>query len=692
MRRLLALALLLWPLTASAQQQALIADQLRREGSLLIAEGDVSFFSDGYRITAPRIVHDRATERSEVTGPLRILAPDGTVTEAESGEMSHAQNESLLRAVRVTINQQLQITATTLRREGENMGLTHAAMTSCHTCPGKRPLWEIRSESVIYSEDAERIWLRSGSFHIKGIPVFWTPSISFPAPGVARARGLLRPGLKRIGEGNYAIVLPWFLPLGDHADLTVTPVLSRQTPYVGLRYRQAFSRGTITLTSYASPASRTGLKPGAWMRLSGAFSLPQNWRLSGDFEAISRQAYMRDFNIDTRSQLDHALQLEQILPRSRTRLNYTRYVPLKSDNGTRSHIRNRFDARLDLRRAALGGFVYGRLRGKAYDRDMSYASNGTITQSRLAATAGWRGRAILGPGFEASAQGFLRADAFAYQIKGGISTDGQRQSGGAAASLAWPLRGQGLGMSHLITPRLTASWTSVRGDDPANDSIHTPELDEISLHRFTNLPGETRLTSGARLGMSLNWEARDAAGRAHYLSFGRLLQQTPPADAAASTGLATRRSDWTLALGSDGAIYDFDSRFAFGAGGLIRSDLRAGLTLSRANLSLAHSFMTSDSAIGRTQNLSLFSLSGGWQVLDGLRLAANGSYDMALREPRAAKIGMNWNNECLRMSLSASHTFASSVTAKPKTEYGFEISIDGFSTNAGPAPLRSCRN
>jgi len=71
MVRILALLfVLLWPLSTLAQEQAaLVADRLAITGrDVLVAEGNVEVLYKGRRLTAKRIVYDRAADRLVIDG------------------------------------------------------------------------------------------------------------------------------------------------------------------------------------------------------------------------------------------------------------------------------------------------------------------------------------------------------------------------------------------------------------------------------------------------------------------------------------------------------------------------------------------------------------------------------------------------------------------------------------------------
>ncbi|MEM9813378.1 MAG: LPS-assembly protein LptD, partial [Pseudomonadota bacterium] len=227
----LAVALLLLVATAAAAQDVTLeADRVdvRANGDVIIAEGNVTVSYDSQTLEARRITYDRRADRILAEGPLRLRSAEGVVLLASLAEVSADLRNGLIEGARLILNEELQIAATGGERiDGRYNGLDRVVATSCVVCAIRPvPLWRIRAARVIHDEEAERIWFRNAFFDVLGVPVAYTPALRIPAPGVRRATGALVPQASRSGIYGYGLKLPYYITLGDHADATLTPFIT----------------------------------------------------------------------------------------------------------------------------------------------------------------------------------------------------------------------------------------------------------------------------------------------------------------------------------------------------------------------------------------------------------------------------------------------------------------------------------
>lgn len=677
---------------APAQElRSLIADRVSVDGNKMLAQGNVTVFMDTLRVIAPSLTYNRKTDDVAIQGPLTIIYGDGTTITATRAALNATQERGLLESARVVFNQRMQLTAADATRQGELTSLRQVAATACQVCPGETPLWEIRAKELVRDASQERIWFSGAHFRIKGLPVVPLPNMSIPDAGVNRARGFLRPTFNS-GAAGPTFGLPYFLPIGDHQDLTITPNLARKSTSVDLRYRRAFAKGSITGEAViAQGRNELAQYRGIWMRLSGKYSLANNWSLAADGEWASNRTFLKGLDIDTRSQLDSRIQLTRVMPRTLSYVRATYYDPLRETGGVWNNPKWYLQGEFIGRRPMAGGFVLGGVTFDGHARREDRATADRISQGRLTAYVGTDHRWIVPGGVELTTQTRLQGDGYWTKPVGGTALRGARRQAHGALSLAWPLRGKTGSTTHVITPRLTLSASQIAGYTPAGQDSTAPEYDRAGLHRFTRLPGEDTAQNNRRAALSVDWRASTEAGRATWLSFGRLLQDTPEATATSSTGLAAREGNWLIGAGASGEKWAFDTQISLSdEGKLARAETRANWNLAKHSLTATHGFYAEDTAAGRPAAVSELRLSDGWRVTDALRLNANTRLDLTRRQAVSSGLAVDWQHDCVRVKLSASHKHKSSFNLTPSTQYGFEISIDGFSTGSSAAAVRSC--
>ena len=151
MLRILALLLCLWPALSRAQEQAvLVADRLAITGNdVLVAEGNVEVLYQGRRLSAKRIVYDRAADRLVIDGPIVLADDSGTFILADQADLSADLADGILTSARLVLNRQLQLASSEMMRiGGRYTRLGRTVASSCKVCAGDpTPLWEIRPDA-----------------------------------------------------------------------------------------------------------------------------------------------------------------------------------------------------------------------------------------------------------------------------------------------------------------------------------------------------------------------------------------------------------------------------------------------------------------------------------------------------------------------------------------------------------------
>ena len=91
----------------------LLADSVlvQQGGDTLVATGNVEALYQGTRLTASTIVYDRANDRLDIQGPIRITQPNGDVLTATQAELDQGFENGLLESARLVLDEQLQIAA-----------------------------------------------------------------------------------------------------------------------------------------------------------------------------------------------------------------------------------------------------------------------------------------------------------------------------------------------------------------------------------------------------------------------------------------------------------------------------------------------------------------------------------------------------------------------------------------------------
>ncbi len=709
---LLVAVALLWTGTAKAQSGGviLLADSVlvERDGDQLVATGNVEALHEGTRLTATRIVYDRVKNTLEIEGPVRITQPDGSVLTATQAELDQGFRNGLLESARFVLDEQLQIaSARAARVDGRYTAMSQVAATSCQVCGSDRPpLWAIRASRVVHDAEEKQIYFDDAQFRIMGVPVFYIPRMRLPDPTLERARGFLIPELRTSTLLGFGIRLPYFIPIGDHADLTLTPFLSPVTRTIEGRYRQAFRNGDITVNGAISRDTLERDELRGLFFAEGAFDLRRGYRLSFDIEAVSDESYLNDYNSDfKKDRLDSALTLSRTLRNSFFSSGLIHYESLTDgeNNATQPTILAdlRYDRRYFPKR--IGGELRLGLDAHAHyrysDTDIDGSDADRIVDGRdvgrLNLDLSWRDRWTLPGGIRAGAVTQVWVDHFTVQQDAASEGDYSQVTPAASLELRWPLvKTADDGARVMIEPVAQLGWVGGDRLNVPNDESTRVELDEGNLLSLSRFPAADRRERGLIGAAGLRWLREDPDGWRAALMLGRVWRQDADADFSRSSGLADTTSDWLFAgqfshqtgiqLLARGLYDGSDTRFT-------KAEIRANLNQPRYSMGASYILLTRDPEEDRFDAQSQWRLNGRYDLDRNWTATGNTRYDIAEGQFLNAGIGAEYRNECVALDFSVSRSFASSTNLEPSTDFGLTVELTGFSAGGnGKEYRRSC--
>lgn len=689
--RALVLLLALVPLPAAAQVAAsLVADSLTvAADGRLVASGNVTAFHDGTTLSAAAIAYDPATDRLTITGPIFIRAADGTILTADRADLAPELETGLLLGARLVLDQRLQLAANRIDRIGGRYdALTEAAATACAVCGNRPPLWEIRAGRVIHDTAERQLYFQDARFLIRGVPVLWLPALRLPDPTLDRATGLLVPQVRTTDRLGLGVKLPFFLRLGDHADLTLTPYLSADTTTLEARYRQAFLRGEIEVRG---AQSRDAILPGqqrGYVFAEGRFDLGRDYRLEFDVQTVSDPAYLLDYGYSDTDRLASRLTLGRYGERSRLLADLTLYQSLRETETDRTlppvvaeiHWERRYSP------ALTGGVLTLTAGIESFVRTGDQIGPDGRDVSRAGASVDWRRDWVIGPGVLVEARGALAVDAYAIAGDPDWPDTALRATPAAAVTLRWPLAGTGpFGARSIVEPVAALIWTAPQGDAVPDEDGTLVEFDEGNFTDLTRFPGQDATEDGLTAALGLTWTRIAPSGVTTRLTFGRLVQNGAEGAASATSGLEGAMSDWLVAGQADLGL-----GLTVMARTLLADDLSPGKSEARIvwagegiDLAAAYVSLPADAAEARAADIAEWSFDLGWRLNDTWAIAADARYDLAADRPARAGLGVTWSNECVTVDVSVARRYTSSTTLEPATDFGLSVTLDGFSAGQG---------
>lgn len=710
MRRLLALALAaLLTLPASAQDMAtLIADSLAIRGdNVLVAEGGVEVFYQGRRLKAAKLSYDQSTDKLTIEGPITLTDGDKIIVLAEMAELSGDLTQGILTSARMVLNQQLQLAADEiLRVNGRYTQLSRTVASSCQVCPtNPTPLWEIRARRVIHDQLERQLYFDGAQFRIMGVPVAYIPHLRMPDPTLDRATGFLMPEIRTTSTLGTGIKLPYFIALGDHRDLTLTPYLStNRTRTLEARYRQAFRNGQIEAKGALSwddilPGEQRG-----YLTAQGSFELPRDFDLGFNLEMVSDPAYLLDYGLSQKDRLDSRIEV------TRTRRNeyiggrliHIQSIRAGEANATLPSIIEDLTWHRRFRPVLIGGEGGLRFQTHAHYRssNLDFDSADADTEIdgrdvvRNSLRLDWRRNWVLPTGIVGSVLGEVATDFYVIGQDATAPATVTRIHPTAAVELRWPwVRAERNGASNVIEPIAQLAYSATGSDAMPNEDSRLVEFDEGNLFSLDRFPGSDSKEHGLRGNLGISWTRYAPSGWSLGAAVGRVLRAEDRGQFGAASGLDGSISDWLAALQLSTANgFNLTNRALFDdTFDMTKNELRMGWETDRYGLSSSYIWTIADLTENRPDATSELTFDGNYRISDRWSGRLAGRYDFVTDRTASAGVGLGFVTDCLKVDLSLSRRFTSSTSVTPSTDFGLSVDLVGFGSGRGRAPARSCR-
>ncbi|MEN8950422.1 LPS-assembly protein LptD [Planktotalea arctica] len=676
----------------------LVADSvLITQDERLVASGNVEAYYEGTRLFTDKIIYDQKRDELIIDGPVRIAQENGDVLIADSADLDSKLEDGILRGARYVLNQELQIlSAQTDRVEGRYTVLRKVVATSCQICGNGVPIWQIRAERAIHDREEKQIYFRHAQFRLLGVPVLYLPTMRIPDPSLKRASGFLVPQFVSDSELGFGAKIPYFITLGDHADLTLTPFITPVTKTLELRFRKMFRSGYV---EFNGALSEDTLVPGSirnYLTGYGVFDLGNRFVLSFDIEAASDSGYRSNYGYSGRDRLGSGIALTRVKRDVFFKAELLNFETLRDNesNDTQPTLIGdvTYERRYQLPR--IGGEFRANLALHGHKR-VSLVDTVGRDMGRINLDLSWRDEWTLAGGLRFGLTTSLGLDSYAVTQDSTAAGRTTQAIPVIAATLRYPLSRKGRdGASYLFEPIAQIGWAGGSPSTLPNDESVSSEFDEANLLALSRFPAADRRETGTIAALGVRWARLHPDSWSAGVTLGQVFRDTADWSFSSSSGLRGSNSDTLLAMnyaaawgGSFQARSLFDAQFK-----PIKAEARIAYGRNKFGISGTYIHLKADPTENRASSVAEWSLDGSYRVNRHWTTNANVQYD--LLTDRFARTGAKvvYQNECISVGLGATRSYARSSTLVPATTYELAVSLLGFSTGgSGKAARRTCR-
>ncbi len=493
--------------------------EMSRDGNAKLTDG-VTITQGDRHLSAESANYDAADRRFDVQGDVEYRAPDlrlkggsGSWNALGTSQFTGAEFELPLRPARGSAE------TLAMNRAGD-LKLETVRFT---TCPVGNTDWEIRASNIDIDQRTQQGKGRNVRIDLKGVPILYTPVISFPV-GNARKSGFLFPSFGNSDKSGFELSVPYYLNLAPNYDMTLTPfLLSRRGLGLGLDYRYLTERSKGKLgTDYLPGDDLAGNDDRRLSTLTHRTDITDVLRVDAELSDASDSSYFEDFGLGPDGTsitfLDRFIHLSWLGEGWRLdgRVQDYQTIDFSVDPLDRPYSR--------LPQLAFTGLwpMRGGFQTTLDAETVWFERDEGVTGLRLDATPGvaW---SVRGPGYHFEPSAAFRATA--YDLAGTApGADDTPDRSAPIISLDTGLvferdAGERKQFIHTLEPRLRYTWIPFRDQDdlPVFDTA-LPDLNLVQLFRTNRYVGADRLGDANEVAAGLTTRLLRAENGQQYLT------------------------------------------------------------------------------------------------------------------------------------------------------------------------------
>ena len=642
--------------------------------------GNVQLTQGRRTLRAETATYEAETRRFKVEGDveyqdpqLRVKGSTGTWSGAEGGRFEGAEFELPDRPARGTA------ASLGLTPRG-NLELEEVLFT---TCPAGNDDWLLKASSISIDREAQQGTGRDVRMEFLGVPVLYTPYISFPA-GESRKSGFLFPTIGTSSSNGFELGIPYYFNLAPNYDATLEPTWfsKRGVEFSGnLRYLTERSRGR--LEGRFLPDDRQADRNRGYARLQHLTDFSGSLRLSASLEDASDNRYFEDFARGPEgtsiTHLERRIDLRYLGDgwRASALLQNFQTIDTAIDPLDRPYARApQLFAEGDWR-LGQGPFTAG------FDAEVVYFH-------RDEGVTGARARVAPRIAMPLRAPGWFVVPSATYRHVG-YSLSGEAPGADETPSFGAPTLALDLGLyfdraaggkgrlTQTLEPRVLYSWTPYREQDglPVFDT-GLPELDMVRLFRVDRYVGGDRISDANRLAAGLTTRLIESASGRQYLTATigqQYFFETPRVGLPDKTQETRGRSDIIAELGLS-AYRDWSVELA-----MQWDPDTSDTVLGQAAVQYrpAPDTLVNLGYRYRESRVEQWEASAAWRLDD--RWSVFGRYVYSLRDDQTIDsfAGVEYEACCWRLRLVASR-YLSNRTGEQSTSVALQLELKGLSS------------
>ncbi|MDR0485012.1 MAG: LPS assembly protein LptD [Alphaproteobacteria bacterium] len=270
----------------------------------VVATGLVTLVSADNIITADTLFYSIKDDILYVKGNVVFTNKYDNKIYSEEAILDPKLNTGLIEQFKIFFRDGSTLKARSVSKTNESTyTLKCMSFTACSIAENYTPTWQLNARKAIYNQEQGNIDLYNVWFQVKGIPVLWTPYFSFSNLDFLRKAGFLTPSYENNSIYGKSVIVPFYIPLGDHQDITLNAQLFlTSNPVYFLDYNGKLENGSFNSSFSFVNSQYDKAEIDKNKRWHAFFDLQKNltdtWRTSMKIEETSDNDYLNMYNIN----------------------------------------------------------------------------------------------------------------------------------------------------------------------------------------------------------------------------------------------------------------------------------------------------------------------------------------------------------------------------------------------------------
>ena len=674
------------------QNVTIIADEITylNQGTKLKATGNVQIQYGDYKLTTTELTYDKENNLLTANYPVELRNKNVLKILADSAEISDDFKKIIASHVSALIEQTFFVKSEGMERFGNGNSSFYSSIgTACEVCPSSPvPMWQIKSEKILHDPQAQQLYFKNARMELLGLPVFYTPYLRIPEPGVKRATGLLTPKILTSDLLGVGAKQPFYINLSQSSDVTFSILKTTKTKFLlETDYRKILTGGKIYISGAAKPESNKNILDG-YFQLAGNANFFNNSILSFDTTAVSNSGFLGKYGYSDTDRLTSSISVTKQDKENFSRISTTYFTSLR-DNTEEEYIvapnlytryfkyNNDLDLFLGTEISVIG------LTKKSLETNLQL--NGSIDSEKY-----WKTK----NGIQVKGISKLSGSIYHISENKDKASNYKHFDPTLGIEVTFPLYKQFESQLDTIKPRLQLVYNpNIKFNDkiPNKDSQQV-KLDQSSLFSLNRFSGLDKQELGLRLNSGVEYSVENNGPFSYDLAVGQVFRKAPSKQFSEVSGLSGIKSD-VLISGN----FDYKSTIKIYGQQLYDQNLnlkQAETTLSYVqptrNLSSGLIFFDADATENRQTDLMELTLGLESSITKNWLASLDLRRNIHENENINASLKFSYENECANINLSFRRRFTDTTALPADTSVELTFNLNQIDAKRNSLRKSNC--